>query len=120
VAVITPYVGQLRHLELELRRLGIRRTDLLLNTVDAFQGKECEVVVISSVRRCVRSCRCLIEPSSIGASEFTTGERVHPSGVSELFRPTVENRMRSALWSARCMWHKRVVRTMIWHGKGYT
>lgn len=48
--MITPYVGQLRHLEMELRRLGIRRNDLLLNTVDAFQGKECEVVVISSVR----------------------------------------------------------------------
>jgi hypothetical protein len=43
IAVITPYVGQLRHLELELKRLGVRRNDLLLNTVDAFQGKECEV-----------------------------------------------------------------------------
>jgi DNA polymerase alpha-associated DNA helicase A len=50
LAVITPYVGQLRQLETELKRHQVGKDKLLLNTVDAFQGKECEVVVISTVR----------------------------------------------------------------------
>ena len=52
IAVITPYKGQLR--ELKARFMGRHGEDILstieFNTTDAFQGRECDIIIFSCVR----------------------------------------------------------------------
>lgn len=49
IGVITFYARQKEKLEAEMRMLGIEE-DVLVRTVDAFQGSECDVIIISCVR----------------------------------------------------------------------
>lgn len=46
IAVISPYRGQVR----ELRRALIRFENVKIDTVDGFQGKECDIVIFSITR----------------------------------------------------------------------
>jgi senataxin len=52
IGVITPYKGQLR--ELKARFIGRHGEDILstieFNTTDAFQGRECDIIIFSCVR----------------------------------------------------------------------
>ena len=54
IAVITPYKGQARRLVSEFdklrRKLGCDSRDIAINTVDAFQGQERDIVIFNCVR----------------------------------------------------------------------
>jgi senataxin len=50
VGVITPYIAQRGVIERELEKRGIDTTACEVNTVDGFQGREKDVIVLSCVR----------------------------------------------------------------------
>ena len=72
IAVITPYKAQVLQLKHAiggwLRGIGAKQQDVEINTVDAFQGREKDIVIFN----CVRSNKLNTLQGSLG---FLTDER---------------------------------------------
>ncbi|WP_100964513.1 hypothetical protein KVD41_02585 [Helicobacter pylori] len=53
IGIITPYNAQKRRLRLEVEKYGFKNFDeLKIDTVDAFQGEEADIIIYSTVKTC--------------------------------------------------------------------
>ncbi|WP_341848174.1 C-terminal helicase domain-containing protein [Helicobacter pylori] len=53
IGIITPYNAQKRRLRSEVEKCGFKNFDeLKIDTVDAFQGEEADIIIYSTVKTC--------------------------------------------------------------------
>jgi superfamily I DNA and/or RNA helicase len=82
-AILTPYKGQVRSLEYGLRVLApwFEGLSVSVSSVDAYQGREADVIVFSAVR-CVTGCfSYLLQPDTSVLAPWFKGLSVSVSSV---------------------------------------
>lgn len=96
VAVIAPYREQVRRLRETIRALGLKHIRVRADTVDGFQGKECDVVVFS-LTRTHGSYRFLADRRRLNVALSRAKERIYMLGCLSYAR---EHRLLDEIASA--------------------